>query len=67
MTDNTTSTNDPKPGTRKIAVGSIAGAIVTILTYILSQNGITIPAEVFGAASTVATALFVYLTRETFT
>lgn len=62
-----TNVNPPNPGTRKVTVGAISGAIVTIIAYVLSKNGVTLPQEVFGAASTVVTAAFVYLTHETFT
>lgn len=61
-----TNGSGPSPGTRKVTVGALGGAVVTIVAYTLSQNGITLPQEVFGAASTVVTAVFVYMTRETF-
>ncbi len=55
-----------KPGTRKVAVGSIAGAAMTVIAYALSKNGISLPQEIFGAASTLLTAVFVYKTPETY-
>ena len=55
-----------KPGTRKVTVGALAGALVTIIFAILQSNGLTIPNEVFGAASTVATAFLAYMTTESF-
>ncbi len=58
---------NPKPGTRKVTVGALSGAIVTVVVYYLSTTGIQVPAEVVAAATTLVTALLVYRTTETFT
>ena len=61
----TTDTN-PKPGTRKVTIGALSGAVVTIIAYALTKNDVELPQEIFAAASTVVTALLVYLTKETY-
>ena len=56
----------PKPGTRKVTIGALSGAVVTIIAYALTKNDVELPQEIFAAASTVVTALLVYLTKETY-
>lgn len=58
----------PKPGTRKIAVGAIAGAAATIAVWFLNDViKVDVPADISGALGTLFTTLFVYLTPETYT
>ncbi len=47
----------PKPGTRKIAVGGLAGAIATVLVWIVeTTTNVEIPPEVSTAIGTIFTA-----------
>ena len=56
----------PVPGTRKVTVGALSSAIVTIVAMLFSGLGKPLPPEAAAAASTVVAALFTYLTRETY-
>lgn len=62
MSDTTT----PRPGTRKVTVGALSGAIVTVALYCLDLNGSTVPPEVYAGATTMLTALLTYMTRESY-
>lgn len=63
MSDN----NKPKPGTRKIAVGSLAGAAITVLVWLIeTTTNISVPPQVATALGTLLTAIFVYLTPEAY-
>ena len=60
--------NGTKPGTRKVTVGTLGGAAAIVIVWILRTYVDTpIPAEVATALGTVVTAIFVYLTGETYT
>tara|TARA_E500000318_G_scaffold111826_1_gene131991 strand:+ start:6064 stop:6309 length:246 start_codon:yes stop_codon:yes gene_type:complete len=68
MTATTGTTAPPvKPGTRKVTVGALSGALVTVVLYLLGENGMTVSGEVTGAMSTIVTTFLVYMTTETFT
>lgn len=56
----------PKPGTRKVTVGALSGAVITILAYALSYYEIKVPAEIYAALSTIASTVAVYMTSETY-
>ena len=56
-----------KPGTRKITMGALGGAVVAIIAYGFKEIGQQpLPAEIVAAATTVVTALLVYMTNETY-
>ena len=56
-----------KPGTRKVTVSALGGAIVVIATYVLGMTPLPpLPPEVVAAATTVVTALITYMTSETY-
>lgn len=58
----------PAPGTRKVTVGALSGAFVTVIVWLVqSISDVEIPPEVATALGTLLTALFVYLTTETYT
>lgn len=57
----------PTPGTRKVTVGALSGALVTVASFIAAEAGLPLTPEVTGAAATLVTALLVYMTRETYT
>lgn len=46
------STRTPHP---KVAAGGVAGAAVTVVIYVLSLVGVTMPGEVAAAVTTLAT------------
>lgn len=47
---------------KKVTTATLAGAIVTILIWILGLAGVHMPAEVAAAITTILTALAGYLT-----
>ena len=60
--------NTPSPGTRKVTVGALSGAVATIVVFAIEFfGGKPLPPEVAAATATVATAVLVYMTKETFT
>lgn len=59
--------NPPKPGTRKITVGALSGAVVTILVHVFSQLQVPLSAEVTAAMGSIVTAILTYMTTETYT
>ena len=61
--------NAPKgPGTRKITVGALSGAAVTIIVRLLEANTtINIPDDAAAALGTLVTAFLFYYTTETYT
>lgn len=65
MADTTGKT--PRPGTRKVTVGVLSGAVVAVLVSFASSAGVEISPEVVSAATTLVTAILVYTTSETFT
>lgn len=46
----------------KVVAGGVAGAIVTILVWIVSLFGLTVPAEVAGAAVVIISFAAAYIT-----
>ncbi len=56
----------PKPGTRKVTVGALSGAVVTLLAYLLKDTAYALSPEVTAAAGTLVTAILFYLTPETY-
>lgn len=50
--------------TRKVAAGSVGGAVGVILIFVLSQFGVEVPAEVAAAISTVLGFAMSYLVPE---
>ena len=66
-TDSQNTSQPPnRPGVRKAFCGSLGGAAATIFASLLSQNGIAVSDEMFGAISTAVMAIVMYLTRETY-
>ena len=57
-----------KPGTQKVTVGALGGAAAAIIVWLLKATlKVEIPGEVATALGTIVTAIFVYLTKETYT
>ncbi len=57
-----------KPGTRKVRVGALGGVAATIIVWLLRATlDVEMPVEVATALGTLVTAIFVYLTKETYT
>lgn len=50
--------------TRKVGLGALAGAFVTILVWILGEFGLVIPPEVSGAMVVFLGGLVSYFVRE---
>lgn len=48
-------------GSGKMVGALVAGAVATIVVFVLGQFGLTVPPEVHGAIQTVATAALVWL------
>lgn len=62
------SNGQAKPGTRKVTVGALGGAAATVIVWLLKATvKVQIPGEVATAIGTLTTAIFVYLTKETYT
>ena len=47
--------------TRKLQVGVITGAVVTIIIWILNRNGADIPPEIATAILTIVAAVLTYI------
>lgn len=45
---------------RKLAAGTLAAAVVTILAFVAAQYGLDVPAGVEGAAATIVAAVVGY-------
>lgn len=57
----------PEAGTRKLAAGGLAGAIATVLVWLITvTTGVEIPSEVSTAIGTILTVLGVYSTPEVY-
>jgi|GEM_PF-4006043 len=66
MTIDTASNFQPRPGTRKITIGVLAGAVVALAAYGFKLGGHPLPGEVTAAAGTLITAFLAYMTTETY-
>ncbi|UJB73439.1 hypothetical protein HRE53_33170 (plasmid) [Acaryochloris sp. 'Moss Beach'] len=63
----TDSSDKIKPSTRKVTVGALAGALVTVGVWVIGETTtIEIPDPVSAALGTILTAIFVYNTEETY-
>lgn len=56
-----------RPGTRKVTIGSLGGALVTVVFYgIGAPELLQTKPELVAAATTLVTAFLVYMTTETY-
>ena len=66
MINETNQLQQPSPGTRKVTIGALGSAVVTVLAMLFNWYGKPLPPELTAACSTLVAAFLTDFTTETY-